>query len=89
MKISLEKQEKISEQIILLLYSNTPKTLFTAHIAREIARDEEFVKRLLLNLKKRKIVNEINKNPKGIKYLRRSRWKLTDAAYNIYKKQQF
>lgn len=88
MKISNEKIEKISEQILNLLYSISPKFLFTSHIAREIARDEEFVKKILLNLKKKKLVNEIKKNPKGIPYLRRSRWKMSDAAYEAYKTHQ-
>ena len=59
MKISDKKKEKISEQILAVLYSNNPKPLFTYKIAQEIARDEEFVKQLLLELKKRKPVLEI------------------------------
>jgi len=65
MYISKEKKEKISEQILAHLYSINPKPEFTSHIAREMARDEEFVKKLLLELKKKNIVVEINKNPKG------------------------
>jgi len=85
MKISNEKIEKISEQILSLLYSITPKSLFTSHIAKEIARDEEFVKKILLNLKTEKLVREIKKNPKGVTYLRRLRWRLSDEAYQAYK----
>jgi len=85
MKISLKKKEKISEQILSYLYSINPKSIFTSQIAEEIARDEEFVKNLLLNLKKRKMIIEIKKNPKGVNYIRRSRWKLSDAVYNVYK----
>ena len=88
MKISQAKKEKISEQILAFLYSINPKPVFTAHIAREIARDEEFIKKLLLDLKKKKLITEIKKNPKGIDYIRRSRWKLTDKAYEIYKESQ-
>jgi predicted transcriptional regulator with HTH domain len=44
MKISEQKIEKISEQILAMLYSISPKSLFTSHIAKEIARDEEFRK---------------------------------------------
>ncbi len=88
MRISQEKKNKISEQILAYLYSINPKPSFTAHIAREIARDEEFIKNLLKELKKKKLVIEIKKNPKGIDYLRRSRWKLSDKAYEIYKKSQ-
>jgi len=85
MKISDKKKEKISEQILSYLYSINPKSLFTSQIAEEIARDEEFIKNLLLKLKKRNLIIEIKKNPKGILYLRRSRWRLSDTVYNAYK----
>ena len=88
MKISNQKKEKISEQILLVLYSSTPSPIFTSHIAKEIARDEEFVKYLLNELKNKKLVIEIKKNPKGIEYIKRSRWKLTDGAYEAYKQHQ-
>ncbi len=86
MKISSEKKEKISEQILALLFMNSPKPLFTFHIAKEIARDEEFVKTLLQDLKKKGLVIKVNKNPSGFIYKRRSRWKLTNEAYEAYKK---
>ncbi len=86
MKISNEKREKISEQILALLFQSSPKLLFTFHIAREIARDEEFVKDILLDLKKKELVVEIKKNPQGNPYKKRARWKLSDKAYEAYKK---
>lgn len=88
MRISKEKKDKISEQILAHLYSINPKPAFAAHIAREIARDEEFIKSLLNKLKKTGLVIEIKKNPKGIDYVRRSRWRLSDKAYEVYKKNQ-
>jgi len=88
MKISNKKREKIHEQILVLLYSIAPKSLFTSHIAQEVARDEEFIKNLLLELKKKKLIIEIKKNPKGTPYLKRSRWKISDLAYILYQKHQ-
>jgi len=88
MKISNEKREKISEQILAILFSVSPKSLFTAHIAKEIARDEEFVKSLLIKLKEKKFIVKITKNPKGKDYLRRSRWKLSELTYQVYKNKQ-
>ncbi len=88
MKISDKKRSKISEQILALLYAEFPKPMFTSHIAMEIARDEEFIKKILLELKKKKLVAEIKKNPHGIPYIRRSRWKLSDIVYKAYKKHQ-
>jgi hypothetical protein len=88
MRISQEKKHKICEQILAFLYSQSPKPLFTFHIAKELARDEEFTKKLLFDLKDKRLVVEINKNPKGKLYLKRSRWKLSDNAYSSYKKSQ-
>ena len=88
MKISKEKKEKISEQILLVLFNSSPKSFFTVQIAREIARDEEFTKKILLDLKSKNLVTEIKKNPKGIPYIRRSRWNISDKAYKAYKEYQ-
>ena len=85
MKISKEKKDKIKEQILSFLFHEFPKTYFTAQVAREIARDEEFVKDLLQDLKKDKLVSAIKKNPEGIEYSRRIRWRLSKKAYNAYK----
>ena len=88
MKISYKKKEKIYEQFLAVLYSINPKSIFTSDVAKEIARDEEFTKKLLLELKNKKLVMEVKKNPKGIDYIKRARWKLSDEAYNSYKKYQ-
>jgi predicted HTH transcriptional regulator len=88
MRISKEKKDKISEQILLHLFISSPRAIFTSHIAKELARDEEFIKKLLLELKNKKIITEIDKSPKGVKYLKRSRWKLSEPTYQAYKKLQ-
>ena len=86
MKISKQKKDKISEQILVYLYSVNHRPVFTSQIACEIARDEEFVKKLLIELKKQNLITEINKNPKGKIYIKRQRWKLSDKAYEVYRK---
>ncbi|MAH03827.1 hypothetical protein CMI39_03515 [Candidatus Pacearchaeota archaeon] len=88
MKISKIKREKISEQILAFLYLETPKSFFTSEISKEIARDEEFIKGLLIELRNKKLIIEIKKNPKGISYKRRSRWKLSNITYLSYKNSQ-
>ena len=88
MRISEKKRDKITEQILAYLYSINPKATFTSYIAEEIARDEEFVKKLLLGMKQKNLVIEIKKNPKGNPYLRRARWKLTEGAYGAYQQHQ-
>lgn len=86
MRLSDKKKEKISEQILALLYAQNQKSLFTSNIAQEIARDEEFTKKLLIDLKAKKLIVEIKRNPKGVEYSRRSRWNLSDSTYLAYKR---
>jgi predicted transcriptional regulator with HTH domain len=88
MRISDKKKEKIYEQILFYLFSENPKSIFTSYIAAEIARDEEYIKKLLLELKEKKLVIEIKKNKEGFDYIRRSRWKLSKEAYEFYKNKQ-
>ena len=88
MKVSQEKKDKISEQILSHLFSQSPKSIFTSHIASELARDEEFIKKILSDLKKKGLVVEIKKSPKGKEYLRRIRWKLSNKVYAYYKQTQ-
>jgi predicted transcriptional regulator len=88
MKISKQKKEKISEQILEVLFLKSPQPLFTSIIAREIARDEEFIKKILEELKEKNLIIKISKNPQGKPYLRRSRWKLSDTVYKHYKDKQ-
>jgi len=88
MKISDKKREKILSQIVDFLFLSFPEPKFTSIISQEIARDEEFIKKLLIDLKNKKLIKEVKKSPKGIDYLRRSRWKLSNETYSIYKKRQ-
>ena len=88
MKISQEKRDKIAEQILLFLYNNFPKQPFTSEIAREIARDEEFIRKLLFDLKEKGLVTPIRKNRKGIFFSRRIKWRLSNKAYDAYKTHQ-
>lgn len=86
--ISQQKKDKISEQILHYLFSISPEPAFTNKISSEIARDEEFTKSLLLNLKSKNLIIEINKNPQGIQYSKRQRWRLSQQAFDAYSKHQ-
>lgn len=88
MRISLEKKEKIQEQILAHLFSTTPRPIFTSKIAKEIARDEEFTKKLLMDLAIKGLVVEIKKNSFGQQYLKRSRWALHKKTYELYLEKQ-
>ena len=85
MRLSKEKRDKIAEKILSFLYHEFPKSFFTAEIAKSEARDEEFIKTLMFELKQKNLVTNIKQNPKGIFYSRRIRWKLSNQAHEAYK----
>ncbi|MEM1577885.1 MAG: hypothetical protein QXM27_02665 [Candidatus Pacearchaeota archaeon] len=83
-KISEEKIKKIKEEILALLFNKFPYSLFTAQIARELARDEEFIKKILFDLEKVGLVRRI-KEKNGKILSRKILWQLTEKAYFAYK----
>lgn len=85
MRLSKEKRDKIAEQILSLLYDAFPESRFTAEIAESLVRDEEFIKDLLYELYNKGLVVSVKKNPKGIAYSRRQKWRLSNKAYQAYK----
>ncbi len=87
-RISKEKRDKIQEQILFYLYTIFPRQVFTVDIARELARDEEFIKALLIELEKKQVVVRVNKNSQGVQYLRRLRWRISNPAQKVYSQKQ-
>ncbi len=71
--------------ILSLLFHKYPQAMFTAQISREEARDEEFIKSLLIELENKGLVRPIRKNSDGDVYIRRIRWSLTSKAHKAYK----
>ena len=84
--ISKKKRSKISEQILAYLYGISPETAFTVAIANEIIRDEEFTKSLLKELESNKLLVKITKGAKGQDYQRWERWRLSNTAFDAYKR---
>jgi len=88
MRLSKAKKDKISEQILSFLFHCFPSEPFTAEIAREVARDEEFIKRILFELKEKNLVSIIRKNNKGKVFSRRLKWRLANKVYDVYRLKQ-
>lgn len=84
--ISFEKQERIKEEILRVLFENSPRAIFTSEISSLIIRDEEFSLKLLEDLQSKGIIKKVDKNPSGKAYLARKRWILTPKTYEAYKK---
>ncbi len=84
-KISDKKRIRIKEDIIAFLFEVSPQPMYTSKIAEELCRDEEFIKQLLYELYKEKLVMKISKNTKGKPFLARRKWQLSKSTYNAYK----
>ena len=74
-RISKKNFERIASDAVSALYSSYPVPLTTRAIAREVARDNEFIKRVLVFLESRKLVVRVKKD-----YERWVKWKLSRAA---------
>tara|TARA_Y100000034_G_scaffold68078_1_gene82208 strand:+ start:588 stop:854 length:267 start_codon:yes stop_codon:yes gene_type:complete len=88
MRLSQSKKDKIAEQVLSFLYHSFPNQPFTAEIAREIARDEEFIKKILFELKKKQLVVALRKNKQGDIFTRRIKWRLSQKVYDVYKSKE-
>jgi len=83
-KISLNTINLLKDDIISILYENQLRPLLTIEVAKELRRDKEFTKKLLLELKQKGILNEIKKNNKGKDYIKRSKWLIKPNIINKY-----
>ena len=79
-KISKNSRERLSQEILRVLFENNLKPLTTKDIADELIRDDEFILQLLKELHQHKIVKTLPH------YTRRKYWAMTPEAYAEYKK---
>lgn len=79
-KISKNSRERLSQEVLRILFENTLKPMSTKDIADELIRDDEFILQLLKELHHHKIVKILPN------YTRRKYWTMTPEAYAEYKK---
>lgn len=82
-KISKEKEDKVKEAILRELYDFYPGMLFTYDVAGKIARDEEFVLRLLKDLQVNGLV--LGREESMGKNIKR-KWGLKGEVWEKYKR---
>ena len=83
-KLSSNTINLLKDDIISILYENNLNPLLTMEIAKELRRDKEFTKRLLIELKEKGVIDQIKKNNKGKDYIKRSRWIINPGVLNKY-----
>ena len=84
-QISKKKVDKIKEDVLSVLFESGLRGLFTKQISDEIARNDEFVLKLLQDLEKQNVIKQIKNTKKGTQFIRRKQWTMTDKAYETYK----
>ena len=78
-KISNNKIEKIKNEILFILFENNLKGMYTKDVSDEIARDKEFVLKILKELESKNLVKNV------LKHKVRKKWIMTEKAYEAYK----
>lgn len=84
-KISKKNIKKIEEDVLRIVFDAGLAGIFTFKIAEELARDDEFVLRILKGLEKNEIIRQVKKSGKGHEYYRKRKWVMTTNAYEKYK----
>lgn len=74
----------LKDDIVNILYENSLKPLFTNEIAVIIRRDNEFTKRLLIELKNLGIIEDIKINNRKRSYLLRKKWRISNNVLKNY-----
>ncbi len=85
-RLSDTTKKFLQDDIVSILYEKYPHSLFTNEIAIELRRDKEFIKTLLIKLKKKGLIEQTKKNKKGIEYKKRMRWKLPASIVRAFEK---
>lgn len=83
-KISKRNIDLLKDDIAGILYENQLKPLFTNEVALILRRDKEFVKRLLLELSKNGIIEEVKMNKRKKSYLLRKKWRIMPNVLKKY-----
>ena len=84
-RLSEDKKAKIRADILAELYENIVG-LNCAEIAKRIARDEEFIMKLLEELHASKVVQKVKTSPKtGSKLNKKILWVMDKEYYGKYK----
>ncbi len=81
-RIGKNKGDRIKEEILRFLYDEYPSFHFTNRISYEVIRDNEFVLKLMREMRKEELV--ISMDDKGGRG-ERKKWKLEEEVFNKYK----
>ena len=76
-KLSDKTVKLLKDDIVNILYENALKPMFTNELAVALRRDNEFTKKLLVELKVIGVVQEVNISKRKRNYLIRKKWRIS------------
>ena len=81
-KVSEEKREKLKEEVLRIIYEGYPSFLYTYQIAEHLIRDDEFILKLLKDLKEKNLLICLEESSgNNIK----RKWGLKEEIYEKYR----
>ncbi|MFH0835585.1 MAG: hypothetical protein V1834_00285 [Candidatus Micrarchaeota archaeon] len=83
-RVSKKTFDKVAESVLGVLYDNYPGSVSTRFVAGEVARDKEFVAKVLDFLRGKGFVEQWTKSRAGEEYERWAKWRLSKRAYDKY-----
>lgn len=86
-KLSETTIKFLEDDIISILYDKAPISMFTYDIAKELRRDKQFTKKILLGLSKKELVETVKKNKNGIEYKKRMKWRIPSRVLKAFENQ--
>ncbi len=87
-KLSEKTIKLLKDDIISILYERPLEAMFTNEIAKELRRDNEFTKKLLLELKKESLIEQVKKNKRGQQYLTHLKWRIPPKILKAFNNQE-
>ena len=78
--ISQDNRDKISSNVLRILFDEAPSPLSATAVASIEARDKQFILQVLHELERKHLVRNVTKD-----FSRKKYWVMTDQAYKKYR----
>jgi len=79
-RISQRTFGKVAESALAFLNERYPEAVTCREVAEELARDNEFVAKVLFFLKEKGLAMQVTASPRGRDYVRWTKWTLTPST---------
>ncbi len=84
-RVSQKTFNKVAEDVVYILNDNYPLAFSARYLSDQIARDNEFVSKILVFLKQNGLVEQVDFGKKG-RYEKWVKWRVSNDARQKYQK---